>query len=89
MPAVSARPASATDAEPLPTYVDAARPRTSRSSSTPAARPGSPKGALLTHLNLVMNATVERVRRATRSARDDVVMGCLPLFHTFGQTRRR
>jgi long-chain acyl-CoA synthetase len=46
---------------------------------------GEPKGALLTHLNLVMNATVN-VFDANEVRADDVVLGCLPLFHTFGQT---
>jgi long-chain acyl-CoA synthetase len=46
---------------------------------------GQPKGALLTHLNLVMNATVN-VFDANDAREGDVVMGCLPLFHTFGQT---
>jgi long-chain acyl-CoA synthetase len=46
---------------------------------------GRPKGALLSHLNLVMNATVNAFD-ANPVRRDDVVMGCLPLFHTFGQT---
>jgi len=46
---------------------------------------GQPKGALLTHLNLVMNATVN-VFDANDARPSDVVMGCLPLFHTFGQT---
>ncbi|MGY0005407.1 long-chain-fatty-acid--CoA ligase [Micromonospora sp. I033] len=46
---------------------------------------GVPKGALLTHLNLVMNATVN-VFDANDARRTDVVLGCLPLFHSFGQT---
>ncbi|AHH99558.1 long-chain fatty acid--CoA ligase [Kutzneria viridogrisea] len=46
---------------------------------------GQPKGAVLTHLNLVMNATVNAFD-ANPLYRDDVVLGCLPLFHTFGQT---
>ncbi|WP_430780861.1 long-chain-fatty-acid--CoA ligase [Actinoplanes sp. G11-F43] len=46
---------------------------------------GKPKGALLTHLNLVMNAAVNVFDVHPLNA-DDVVMGCLPLFHTFGQT---
>jgi long-chain acyl-CoA synthetase len=46
---------------------------------------GSPKGALLTHLNLVMNAAVN-VFDVHPITGDDVVLGCLPLFHTFGQT---
>jgi long-chain acyl-CoA synthetase len=46
---------------------------------------GEPKGALLTHFNLVMNAMVN-VFDANDARPGDVVMGCLPLFHTFGQT---
>ncbi|TDQ43590.1 long-chain-fatty-acid--CoA ligase [Actinorugispora endophytica] len=46
---------------------------------------GRPKGALLTHLNLVMNATVNAFDAHPLSG-DDVVLGCLPLFHTFGQS---
>jgi long-chain acyl-CoA synthetase len=46
---------------------------------------GQPKGALLTHLNLVMNATVN-VFDANEVHEGDIALGCLPLFHTFGQT---
>ncbi len=46
---------------------------------------GRPKGAVLTHLNLVMNGFVNAFM-ANRLEKDDVVLGCLPLFHTFGQT---
>ncbi|MCM4084049.1 long-chain-fatty-acid--CoA ligase [Paractinoplanes hotanensis] len=46
---------------------------------------GKPKGALLTHLNLVMN-TMVNVFDIHDLNDDDIVMGCLPLFHTFGQT---
>ncbi|GAA2682853.1 long-chain-fatty-acid--CoA ligase [Actinoplanes palleronii] len=46
---------------------------------------GKPKGALLTHLNLVMNAAIN-VFDVHPLTGDDVVLGCLPLFHTFGQT---
>jgi long-chain acyl-CoA synthetase len=46
---------------------------------------GKPKGALLTHLNLVMN-TMVNVFDIHDLKPGDVVMGCLPLFHTFGQT---
>ena len=46
---------------------------------------GQPKGAVLTQLNLVMNATVN-VFDANDARSTDVVLGCLPLFHTFGQT---
>jgi long-chain acyl-CoA synthetase len=46
---------------------------------------GKPKGAMITHLNLIMNVDVSVVNSFDLE-RDDVVMGCLPLFHTFGQT---
>ncbi len=44
---------------------------------------GRPKGAELTHANIHLNATrcVEDIQQMTQ---DDVVMGCLPLFHVFG-----
>ncbi len=44
---------------------------------------GRPKGAELTHSNINLNAT----RCATviqQISSDDVIMGCLPLFHVFG-----
>jgi long-chain acyl-CoA synthetase len=46
---------------------------------------GQPKGAQLTHANMARNAelTVETLLGVTP---DDVVMGCLPLFHVFGLT---
>jgi long-chain acyl-CoA synthetase len=46
---------------------------------------GRPKGAVLTQLNLVMNCFVNAFI-ANGFRPDDVVLGCLPLFHTFGQT---
>ncbi|GAB3297402.1 long-chain-fatty-acid--CoA ligase [Parasphingorhabdus pacifica] len=46
---------------------------------------GRPKGAVLTHLNLVMNATVNAFD-ANGTTPQDRVLGCLPLFHVFGQT---
>jgi long-chain acyl-CoA synthetase len=46
---------------------------------------GRPKGAELTHANLVRNAAVTATT-LLRLEPDDVVMGCLPLFHSFGQT---
>ena len=45
---------------------------------------GSPKGAELTHDNLRTNARV--VVRLGRTDENDVVLGALPLFHSFGQT---
>src|SRR5215217_3559137 len=46
---------------------------------------GEPKGAELTHENLLKNATVSR-DSLFEIAEDDVVLGALPLFHSFGQT---
>ncbi|ORB91279.1 long-chain-fatty-acid--CoA ligase [Mycobacterium persicum] len=46
---------------------------------------GKPKGATLTHANLSRNAEVS-VRTLIETGPDDVVMGCLPLFHVFGLT---
>jgi long-chain acyl-CoA synthetase len=46
---------------------------------------GRPKGAELTHANLARNAAVAAAT-LFRLQPHDVVMGCLPLFHSFGQT---
>nr|BFE60676.1 long-chain fatty acid--CoA ligase [Dactylosporangium thailandense] len=77
-------PADLLGAAPLRSYV-------SRAPEDPAVvlytsgTTGEPKGAVLTHLNLVMNAMVN-VFDANDARPSDVVLGCLPLFHTFGQT---
>jgi long-chain acyl-CoA synthetase len=46
---------------------------------------GKPKGAMITHLNVLMNVDVSALDSFDIGP-DDVVLGCLPLFHTFGQT---
>ncbi len=46
---------------------------------------GSPKGAVLTQLNMLMNAQVSATSVIELKV-DDVILGCLPLFHSFGQT---
>jgi len=46
---------------------------------------GTPKGAELTHANMRRNASVTATSLLGLGP-DDVVMGCLPLFHSFGQT---
>ncbi|MFD8283058.1 long-chain fatty acid--CoA ligase [Streptomyces solisilvae] len=46
---------------------------------------GRPKGAMITQLNLVMNVSTT-MRSPFDLGPDDVLLGCLPLFHTFGQT---
>lgn len=45
---------------------------------------GRPKGAALTHAGLRHNTEVNTVH-VQRMAPEDVVVGCLPLFHIFGQ----
>ena len=46
---------------------------------------GQPKGAELTHAGLVRNAELT-ARTLIKNNPDDVMMGCLPLFHVFGLT---
>jgi long-chain acyl-CoA synthetase len=46
---------------------------------------GTPKGAELTHANLRRNCTTS-ARQLGQFTEDDVLLGALPLFHTFGQT---
>ena len=46
---------------------------------------GAPKGAVLTHLNMTMNAIVTATS-VINMRTDDVLLGTLPLFHSFGQT---
>jgi len=46
---------------------------------------GKPKGAVLTQLNMVLNASLSATD-IIELCLDDVVLGCLPLFHSFGQT---
>ncbi len=45
---------------------------------------GKPKGAVLSHLNVVMNVSLT-VNDVIGLTPDDVILGCLPLFHSFGQ----
>ena len=46
---------------------------------------GQPKGAELTHHNMTTNAATS-AETLVELTEDDVVMGCLPLFHVFGLT---
>jgi long-chain acyl-CoA synthetase len=46
---------------------------------------GKPKGAVLSHFNLTMNVTISAYDVVGLTS-DDVILGCLPLFHSFGQT---
>lgn len=46
---------------------------------------GQPKGAQLTHHNMITNAATS-AETLIEITEEDVVMGCLPLFHVFGLT---
>lgn len=46
---------------------------------------GKPKGAELTHIGLHRNAEIT-ARTLINATPEDVLMGCLPLFHVFGLT---
>ena len=46
---------------------------------------GAPKGAVLTQLNMTMNAIVSATSVIFLTS-EDTILGCLPLFHSFGQT---
>ncbi len=46
---------------------------------------GTLKGAQLTHANMRANASVTATSLLALTP-DDVIMGCLPMFHAFGQT---
>src|SRR3954451_19290638 len=46
---------------------------------------GTPKGAELTHSNLVNNC-LRGARELAGITEEDVILGALPLFHSFGQT---
>ena len=70
--------------EPTPGLADTAEQDTAVILYT-SGTTGKPKGAELTHLNLFRNAEVSS-RTTCEIAAGDVVLGALPLFHSFGQT---
>jgi long-chain acyl-CoA synthetase len=70
--------------EPAPGLADTAEHDTAVILYT-SGTTGKPKGAELTHANLLRNADVSS-RTTSEIAAGDVVFGGLPLFHSFGQT---
>ncbi|MYY09701.1 AMP-binding protein [Streptomyces sp. SID4919] len=66
--------------EPLPAAADGIAVILYTSGTT-----GRPKGACPTHLGIVLNASVT-AQDLLSLGPDDVVLGCLPLFHSYGQT---
>ncbi|MFE0703160.1 long-chain fatty acid--CoA ligase [Streptomyces sp. NPDC058872] len=69
--------------EPLPGVADTGGEDTAVLLYT-SGTTGRPKGAVLTHAGLRHNTEVNSVE-IQRMTPDDVVVGCLPLFHIFGQ----
>ena len=74
----------AAEVEPISTYVSR-EPSDEAVILYTSGTTGSPKGAILTQLNMVMNAMVT-ANSVIYLSTDDVILGCLPLFHSFGQT---
>jgi len=70
--------------EPTPGIADTAEDDTAVILYT-SGTTGKPKGAELTHANLSRNAEVSS-RTTCEVDAGDVVLGALPLFHSFGQT---
>jgi long-chain acyl-CoA synthetase len=70
--------------EPTPGLVETAEDDTAVILYT-SGTTGKPKGAELTQMNLFRNADVSS-RTTSEIAAGDVVLGALPLFHSFGQT---
>ena len=81
LPALDALAKSAT---PLDTYVQR-DPSDDAVILYTSGTTGKPKGAVLSHFNVVMNVTISAFD-VIGIKPDDVILGCLPLFHSFGQT---
>ncbi len=74
----------AAEAEPIASYVER-EPDDEAVILYTSGTTGNPKGAVLTQLNMTMNAMISSAQVLMLTA-DDVILGCLPLFHSFGQT---
>ena len=71
-------------AEPIRTYVER-EPQDEAVILYTSGTTGTPKGAVLTQLNMTMNAMIS-ANSILGLTPEDTILGCLPLFHSFGQT---